>query len=71
MQKSEVIKYLAKIEMPESEREATPEITSSSPLQQRMSNDLESISPRDHSFVRTTFHKREHNNPLKSVIPSY
>ncbi|KAI0084451.1 hypothetical protein BDY19DRAFT_997670 [Irpex rosettiformis] len=57
MQKSEVIKYLAKIEMPESERESTPEITPNSPLQQRMSNDLESISPRDHSFVKTTFHK--------------
>ncbi|KAI0705188.1 hypothetical protein BC835DRAFT_1410063 [Cytidiella melzeri] len=56
MQKSEVIKYLAKIDMPEFEREATPENVPSSPLHQRLSNDLD-FSPREHSFVRTTFHK--------------
>ncbi|KAI0343070.1 hypothetical protein BDW22DRAFT_1428512 [Trametopsis cervina] len=57
LQKSEAIKYLAKIEMPEPERESTPEAVPSSPLHQRLSNDLESISPREHSFVKTTFHK--------------
>lgn len=51
MQKSEVIKYLAKIEMPKPVREATPEISPSSPLQQLMSSDLNPISPRDYSFV--------------------
>jgi hypothetical protein len=59
MQKSEVIKYLAKIEMPEPEREATPEFAPSSPLHQRFSNDVESATPREHSFVRTMFAKRE------------
>ncbi|OBZ73803.1 hypothetical protein A0H81_05896 [Grifola frondosa] len=63
LQKSEAIRYLAKIEMPDSDR-ATPdhlphvdEFVSGSPARPRMSNDGEAISPREHSFVKTTFGK--------------
>lgn len=55
LQKSEAIKYLAKIEMPEMDR-STPEMVPSSPIHRRLSNDA--ISPREHSFVKTTFGKR-------------
>ena len=58
LQKSEAIKYLAKIEMAEPERstpEGTPSITA--PIHRRLSNDA--ISPRDHSFVKTSFGKRK------------
>ena len=58
LQKSEAIRYLAKIEMPEPER-STPENAPASPLHRRLSNDLESISPREHSFVKTSFGKRK------------
>lgn len=57
LQKSEAIKYLAKIEMPELDR-STPEIVPASPISRRLSNDIEAISPREHSFVKTTFGKR-------------
>lgn len=56
LQKTEAIKYLARIEMPEVER-ATPETAPSSPINRQLSNDA--IYPRDHSFVKTTFSKRE------------
>lgn len=58
LQKSEAIKYLAKIEMPErpEPERATPEVVPSSPIHRRLSNDA--ISTRDHSFVKTTFGKR-------------
>jgi hypothetical protein len=60
MQKSEAIKYLAKIEMHEPER-STPESTPPVPspaINRRLSNDA--ISPREHSFVKTTFGKRKY-----------
>ncbi|CAL1715053.1 unnamed protein product [Somion occarium] len=63
MQKSEAIRYLAQIEMPDPNR-STPEhrqrldsATPSSPPRRRLSNDPDSISPREHSFVKTTFGK--------------
>ena len=56
LQKAEVIKYLAKIEMPE--ERTTPEVPPpASPVHRRLSNDA--ISPRDHSFVKTSFQKRK------------
>ena len=60
LQKSEAIKYLAKVEMPELDRvtpRSTPDPAPMSPLARRLSH--EALSPRDHSFVRTTFAKRE------------
>jgi len=57
LQKSEAIKYLAKIEMPDHDHEHTHEFLSSTPIQRRLSNDLDGASPREHSFVKTTFHK--------------
>ncbi|KAJ4469522.1 STE/STE11/cdc15 protein kinase [Lentinula aciculospora] len=63
LQKSEVVRYLSQIEMPD----ATPEhprpedIVGGSPPGRRMSNSSirpsDEISPRDHSFVKTTFSK--------------
>lgn len=64
MQKSEAIRYLAQIEMPDPADKASPErprldeIVSSSPPRRRLSNDPDPISPREHSFVKTTFGKR-------------
>lgn len=65
MQKSEAIRYLAQIEMPDYDR-ATPdnrsrsdEVAPSSPPRRRLSNDPDPISPREHSFVKTTFGKRK------------
>ena len=64
LQKSEAIKYLAKIEMHErheverSTPEGTPPVAGvAQVIQRRLSNDA--ISPREHSFVKTTFSKRE------------
>ena len=56
LQKSEAIRYLAKIEMQEPER-STPDVVSG-PGRKRFSSDIETISPREHSFVKTTFSKR-------------
>ncbi|KAI0953922.1 hypothetical protein AcV7_007316 [Taiwanofungus camphoratus] len=66
-QKNEAIRHLANIDMPDSDR-STPEqrprldeIIAGSPPRRRLSNDPESTSPstspREHSFVRTTFGK--------------
>ncbi|THH01041.1 hypothetical protein EW026_g1570 [Hermanssonia centrifuga] len=55
LQKSEAIRYLAKIEMHEPERH-TPEFPPSSPTR-RLSNEIDAISPREHSFVKTSFGK--------------
>ncbi|PCH44333.1 Pkinase-domain-containing protein [Wolfiporia cocos MD-104 SS10] len=58
-QKSDAFRYLANIEMPDPNR-ATPEQRmrlDGSPARRRMSNDLEGVPPREHSFVRTTFGK--------------
>ncbi|CCM01816.1 uncharacterized protein FIBRA_03884 [Fibroporia radiculosa] len=58
-QRADIMRYLANVEMPESDR-ATPELRpriDNSPCRRRMSNDPESFSPREHSFVRTTFGK--------------
>ncbi|THH32473.1 hypothetical protein EUX98_g1723 [Antrodiella citrinella] len=65
MQKSEAIRYLAQIEMPDPPPERTPpearprldEVMSGSPPRRRLSNDPDPISPREHSFVKTTFGK--------------
>ena len=58
LQKSEAFRYLAKIEMPEADR-STPDLPPGSPARKRLSSDVETISPREHSFVRTTFGKRK------------
>ncbi|KZT09938.1 uncharacterized protein LAESUDRAFT_756159 [Laetiporus sulphureus 93-53] len=58
-QRPDILRYLANGEMPEADR-ATPEQRphlDHSPSGRRLSNDLEGISPREHSFVRTTFGK--------------
>ncbi|EKM50459.1 uncharacterized protein PHACADRAFT_263766 [Phanerochaete carnosa HHB-10118-sp] len=58
LQKSEVIKYLAKVEMPELDRvtpRSTPEIAPQAPISRRLSHDT--LTPRDHTFVKTTFAK--------------
>ncbi|KAH9913912.1 uncharacterized protein B0H18DRAFT_1047052 [Fomitopsis serialis] len=67
-QKADVMRYLAGVEMPErleSDR-ASPALSSSpdkrprvdvSPATRRPSNDPDHFSPREHSFVRTTFGK--------------
>ncbi|KAI0629135.1 hypothetical protein C8Q77DRAFT_1161317 [Trametes polyzona] len=62
MQKSKAIRYLADIEMPDSDRSAVdprplPLELPGSPPRRRLSNDPEPISPREHSFVKTTFGK--------------
>ncbi|KAI0350710.1 Pkinase-domain-containing protein [Trametes cingulata] len=62
MQKSKVVRYLADIEMPEADRSSadhrpTPLELPGSPPRRRLSNDPEPISPREHSFVKTTFGK--------------
>ena len=60
LQKSEAIKYLAKVEMSELDRvtpRSTPEVAPTSPISHRLSHDA--LSPREHSFVKTTFAKRE------------
>jgi serine/threonine protein kinase len=65
LQKSEAVRYLSQIEMPEStpEHPRPEDLISGSPPGRRMSNasmrpsvDNE-ISPREHSFVKTTFSK--------------
>lgn len=65
MQKSEAIRYLAQIEMPDPAERTPPEtrprldeVAPSSPSGRRPSNDPDLISPREHSFVKTTFAKR-------------
>ncbi|EEB96759.1 hypothetical protein MPER_04053, partial [Moniliophthora perniciosa FA553] len=62
LQKSEAARYLSQIEMPDGQRADDP--ISSSPTGRRISNtsmrpslDNNEISPRDHSFVKTTFSK--------------
>lgn len=67
MQKSEAIRYLSQIEMPDNDR-STPdnrsrsdEVAPNSPIRRRLSNDPDPISPREHSFVKTTFGKRKFN----------
>ncbi|KAF9808202.1 hypothetical protein IEO21_07944 [Rhodonia placenta] len=59
-QKSEALRYLAQLEMPDPEKASSPERVrpDGSPSRRRMSNDPDAISPREHSFVRTTFGKR-------------
>ncbi|KAL6298975.1 hypothetical protein BKA93DRAFT_743141 [Sparassis latifolia] len=62
-QKSEAIRYLANIEMPDPDRSPTDQLSrlnerlSRSPTRRRLSNDIEPVSPREHSFVPTTFGK--------------
>lgn len=58
-QKSEALRYLAQLEMPDPEKASSPERVrpDGSPSRRRMSNDPDAISPREHSFVRTTFGK--------------
>ncbi|KAJ3795230.1 STE/STE11/cdc15 protein kinase [Lentinula aff. detonsa] len=64
LQKSEVVRYLSQIEMPDSTPEHTQpdDIVSGSPPGRRMSNSSirpsDEISPRDHSFVKTSFSKQ-------------
>ncbi|ESK96507.1 cell division control protein [Moniliophthora roreri MCA 2997] len=60
LQKSEAVRYLSQIEMPDGHRADDP----SSPTGRRISNtsmrpslDNNEISPREHSFVKTTFSK--------------
>ena len=68
MQKSEAIRYLSQIEMPDNDRSTpdnrsrTDEASPGSPPRRRLSNDPDPISPREHSFVKTTFGKREFFN---------
>ncbi|KAI0820321.1 Pkinase-domain-containing protein [Trametes gibbosa] len=59
LQKSKAIRYLADLEMPDSDRASADQRPSplDSPLRRRVSNDPEPISPREHSFVKTTFGK--------------
>ncbi|KAI0666800.1 Pkinase-domain-containing protein [Trametes maxima] len=64
MQKSKAIRYLADLEMPDSDRSSADhrpsplEMPGSPPAaRRRLSNDPEPISPREHSFVKTTFGK--------------
>ncbi|KAF8825708.1 hypothetical protein HHX47_DHR6000200 [Lentinula edodes] len=64
LQKSDVVRYLSQIEMPGSipEPSSHEDIVSGSPPGRRMSNTSmrpsnDEISPRDHSFVKTTFSK--------------
>ncbi|EIW58780.1 Pkinase-domain-containing protein [Trametes versicolor FP-101664 SS1] len=62
MQKSKAIRYLADLEMPDSDRSSADQRPSpldlpGSPPRRRLSNDPEPISPREHSFVKTTFGK--------------
>lgn len=66
LQKSEAIRYLAQIEMPDTPERSTPEhrprleeLICGSPPKKRPSIDAISMSPREHSFVKTTFAKRE------------
>ncbi|KAJ3001873.1 hypothetical protein NUW54_g6163 [Trametes sanguinea] len=64
MQKSKAIRYLADIEMPDSDRSSADlrpsplELPGTPQVRRRLSNDPEPISPREHSFVKTTFGKR-------------
>lgn len=80
LQKSEAIRYLAQIEMPDLER-STPEhrprldeLITSSPPKRRPSLDPDAISmsPREHSFVKTTFARREypHLSPRSFIYKS-
>ncbi|OCH87395.1 hypothetical protein OBBRIDRAFT_160313 [Obba rivulosa] len=62
-QKSEAIRFLANVEMPDPGR-STPEqwsplekVMSTPSPRRRMSNDPDAIAPREHSFVKTTFGK--------------
>ncbi|EMD38930.1 hypothetical protein CERSUDRAFT_112640 [Gelatoporia subvermispora B] len=62
-QKSEAIRFLANVEMPDPDR-STPEqrpplekVMSTPSPRRRMSNDPDAIAPREHSFVKTTFGK--------------
>ncbi|KAH9852020.1 Pkinase-domain-containing protein [Lenzites betulinus] len=62
LQKSKAIRYLADLEMPDSDRSSADQRSSpldlpGSPTRRRVSNDPEPISPREHSFVKTTFGK--------------
>ncbi|KAI0657977.1 Pkinase-domain-containing protein [Cubamyces menziesii] len=63
MQKSKAIRYLADIEMPDSDRSSADlrppalDLSGSPQVRRRLSNDPEPISPREHSFVKTTFGK--------------
>ncbi|TCD71833.1 hypothetical protein EIP91_003176 [Steccherinum ochraceum] len=64
MQKSEAIRYLAGIDMPDHAEKTPPEprprldeVITGSPPRRRLSNDPDPISPREHSFVKTTFGK--------------
>jgi hypothetical protein len=72
LQKSEAMRFLSQIEMPESPGRESPrkmdEGLSSSPPKRRLSSSLaaprtisnnDPVSPRDHSFVKTTFSKRK------------
>lgn len=59
LQKSEAVRFLAQIEMPDSPE--AEESVSGSPPGRRISFSRpmdQDISPRDHSFVKTTFSKR-------------
>ncbi|KAH9941507.1 Pkinase-domain-containing protein [Amylocystis lapponica] len=62
-QKESVVRYLGKVDMPDPERSSPDQrarlddIMSSYPPRTRLSNDAEPISPREHSFVKTTFGK--------------
>lgn len=65
---------LANIDFPDSDR-STPDhrprlesIITHSPSRRRLSNDPEPISPREHSFVKTTFGKRK-SYPLEYPAP--
>ncbi|OSD02934.1 Pkinase-domain-containing protein [Trametes coccinea BRFM310] len=63
MQKSKAIRYLADMEMPDSDRSSADlrppplELPGTPQVRRRLSNDPEPISPREHSFVKTTFGK--------------
>lgn len=76
MQKSKAIHFLADIGQQGSDPIAVDRRTSldqpSSPARPRLSNGQDAISPREHSFVKTTFGKRTSScliDPFKSLTP--
>jgi hypothetical protein len=72
LQKSEAVRFLAQIDnMPESPIEGEEQHISSSPPGRRISLSTrpmdQDISPREHSFVKTTFSKRTLDSVLQYI----
>jgi serine/threonine protein kinase len=64
LQKSEAVRYLSQVEMPESPHGIDELVSGSPPKKRRSSNTSQRIgdhdmSPREHNFVGTTFSKRK------------